>query len=145
MCEVLPVAEFSNVEARREFLRPLVDMFRVADVATGHNVRRFDLPVLGAEVMRLGLPLLPAVMVLDTIRLPVSKGMKKGQDNLAVLLKVKTRKMPLNFQEWAEAYGEPDLATVRARVTSDVQTHMEILVRMREEGWLSVPRKWRPK
>jgi DNA polymerase elongation subunit (family B) len=142
--EALPVADFYDVEARRAFLRPLLDALAQADVVTGHNVCRFDLPILQAECMRLGLPSLSTVLVQDTIRLPRAKGFKKGQDNLGVLLDVPLGKLPLNFQQWAEAYAEPNLHTVKERVAGDVRQHMLIREQMRVRGWLRPPRMWSP-
>lgn len=142
--EALPVRSFYNVRARRRFLQPLLEALEAADVVTGHNVLRFDLPVLQAEVMRLGLPSLRPVLVQDTIRLPRAKGFKKGQDNLGVLLEVETGKLPLNFQQWADAYAEPDLGTVKDRVATDVLQHMQIRDQLRERGWLKPPRMWSP-
>lgn len=142
--DALPVAAFYDVAARRRFLKPLLAALDEADVVTGHNVLRFDLPVLQAEVMRLGLPSLRPVLVQDTIRLPRSKGFKKGQDNLGVLLDVPLGKLPLNFQQWADAYAENDLATVKERVATDVRQHMLIRQQMRARGWLRPPRMWAP-
>lgn len=140
----LPVRSFYSVRARRRFLGPLLEALREADVVTGHNVLRFDLPVLQAEVMRLGLPSLRPVLVQDTIRLPRSKGFKKGQDNLGTLLDVPLEKLPLNFQQWADAYAEKDLGTVKDRVAGDVRQHMLIREEMRKRGWLKPPRMWSP-
>jgi DNA polymerase elongation subunit (family B) len=142
--DALSVRYFYDVEARGRFLQPLLDALERADVVTGHNVLRFDLPVLQAEVMRLGLPSLRPVLVQDTIRLGRTKGFKKGQDNLGVLLDVPLGKLPLNFQQWADAYAEPDLATVKDRVATDVRQHMMIREQMRQRGWLRPPRMWSP-
>ena len=140
----LPVASLFDRQAKAVFLEPLLAAIRQADVLTGHNVIRFDLPVLQTEMMRLGLPSLKPVLVQDTIRLPRSKGFKKGQDNLGVLLETLTRKKSLNWEEWDRAYGEDDLRTVKARVRSDVKMHKEIRQRMLERGWLMSPRPWKP-
>lgn len=142
--DALPVRFMYDRPARRRFLRPLLDAIQEADVLTGHNVLRFDLPVLQADLMRLGLPSLPARLVQDTIRLPRSKGFKKGQDNLAVLMDVRAEKLPLNFEQWAAAYAEPGLETVKNRVAGDVRQHMLIRGEMRARGWLVAPRVWSP-
>ena len=140
----LPVASLFDRHAKAVFLEPLLAAIRQADVLTGHNLIRFDLPVLQTEMMRLDLPSLTPVLVQDTIRLPRSKGFKKGLDNLGVLLETLTRKRSLNWEEWDRAYGEPDLATVKARVRSDVKMHKEVREKMRERGWLAAPRLWKP-
>lgn len=142
--EALPVAAFYDLEARREFLRPLLAAIDQASVLTGHNLVRFDLGVVNAECLRLNLPTLQPKMVQDTIRVPKSKGFKKGQDNMGHALGVKEEKMPLSWAQWAAAYAEPDLATVKERCASDVVMHMEMRQAMIDRGWLSAPRMWRP-
>ena len=47
----LAVADFYNLDARRQFLAPLREAIRQADILTGHNITRFDLPVLNADLM----------------------------------------------------------------------------------------------
>lgn len=143
-CGLLPVAHLYDEGERRNFIRPLLELIEKAGILTGHNIIRFDLVVLSAEVMRLGLPGLKPTLVQDTIRLPKSKGFKKGLDNLGTLLHVPTEKLPLNWQAWSDAYSEPDMATVRDRVTSDVVMHKQVREEMRKRGWLSPPQMWRP-
>lgn len=142
---VLPVAQLFDREAKAEFIRPLLDALRAADVVTGHNIRRFDLPILLTESMRLpGLERLGPTLSQDTIKVGRTKGFKKGLDNLAELLETMTAKKALNWEQWDRAYGEGDLKTVRQRVRGDVKMHKEVRLQMRERGWLEAPRIWRP-
>lgn len=138
------MSDLHNLEARAAFLTPLMDALVAADVVTGHNICRFDLPILNAETRYLGLDPMRPVLAQDTIRFPRTKGFKKGLDNLGVLLGVDEEKKPLNWAEWQRAYGEPDLSTVKERVVSDVVLHKQIRERMRQAGWLSAPRLWSP-
>lgn len=142
--EALSIPEFYDKQARREFLAPLLEEIRKADVLTGHNIVRADLRWLNAECMNLLLPTLPSVLVQDTIRLPRSSGFKKGQDNMSFTLGVKATKLPLSWAEWEAAYSEPGLVTVKDRVVGDVVQHMELRDRMRDAGWLQPPRMWKP-
>lgn len=142
--EALPPCDFYDMDARRRFLAPLLETLAQADVVTGHNILRFDLPVLNAEAMKIGLRSLPGLLAQDTIRLPRTKGFKKGQDNISHMLGVPAEKMPLNWAQWQAAYGEQDLATVKTRCASDVLMHIEMRAAMRERGWLRPPRLWRP-
>lgn len=142
--EALPVADFYNHDARRRFMLPLLAVIEAADVVTGHNIIRADLRWLNAECMNLGLPLLPSLMVQDTIRLPRSGGFKKGQDNMSYTLGVREEKLPLMWAEWEAAYSEPGLETVKDRVAGDVRQHMELRERMRDAGWLRAPKRWNP-
>ena len=107
-----------------------------ADILTGHNILRFDLPVLQADLLRKGYPPLLSRLVQDTMRIIKTKGFKKGQDNISTLLENPIQKMPLNWQEWDDAYRESDWRTVIDRVTSDVQGHKILRQRMLERGWL---------
>lgn len=140
----LPVADLHNLEARRVFLQPLLDAISEADVVTGHNIERFDLPLLNAETRYLSLPNLQPVLAQDTIRFPKTKGFKKGLDNLGVLLDVPAEKLAMNHAEWQRAYAEPGLEGIKARCASDVLMHKQIREAMRARGWLKTPRVWNP-
>lgn len=142
--EALPVAAFYNLAERRAFLEPLLAAISDADVVTGHNLLRFDLPIVNAECLRLDIPTLRPVLVQDTMRIPRAKGFKKGQDNMGHALGIREEKMPLSWAQWAAAYGEADLGTIKERCASDVRMHMEMRLAMLERGWLRAPRMWRP-
>lgn len=142
--DALPPAYFYDLAARRDFMQPLLVAIGQADVLTGHNIVRFDLPVVNAECLRLNLKPLAGKLVQDTIRLPKSKGFKKGQDNLGHVFGVREEKLPLSWAEWAAAYAEPDLATVKERCASDVRMHVALRAAMLERGVLGAPRPWRP-
>lgn len=137
--DALPVKHFYNPKKRARFLKPLWDALNEADVWTGHNILRFDLPVLDGEALKLGLPRLPPRLVQDTIGLRKIRA-KKGQDVLANVLGVHDEKLPLNWAEWEAAYGEKHLDTVKDRVAGDVKQHKALRLAMLERGWLPAPR-----
>lgn len=130
-----------------EFLKDL----RMADMVTGHNLIRFDLPVLNADLIRTGFSALPTLMVQDTMRVPKAKGLKKGQDNMARLMGVRARKRNMDWQEWDEAYEWDDLiaggdvswAKVIERCVTDVKQHKLMRKAMLEEGLLKPPVEWK--
>lgn len=125
-------------------LRPLLDAIAEADVLTGHNIIRYDLPVLNAEIMRsAGKPLDP-IMAEDTIRLPKTKGLKKGLDNLSHILGVPASKLPLNWAEWDEAYEEKGWPEVIRRCESDVVLHKQERQAAIDAGWSKPARRWTP-
>jgi len=135
---------FRRPERRRKMLIPLLEAIAEAEMLTGHNIIRFDLPVLNAECMRLGLPILEATLVQDTIRLRRTKGFKKGQDNLVALTGVPIPKLSLSWQEWQLAYEEKGWATVVERCVTDVKGHKLMRQELLDRGWLKEPVKWRP-
>jgi len=142
--DALPVDSFYDKEARRRFLLPLLAAIEAAGIQTGHNLARFDVVVIQAECMLLGLPRLGPLMLQDTIRVGKTKGFRKGLDNMSHALGVKQEKMPLNWAQWEQAYGEDGLETVKERCASDVLMQLEMRDRMLEEGWLKAPRIWSP-
>lgn len=135
---------FSRPVRRRKMLEPLVEAIAEADMLTGHNLIRFDLPVLNAECLRLGLPALGMQLVQDTMRLVKTKGFKKGQDNLVALLDVPEPKLALSWQEWQRAYEEKGWATVVERCVGDVRGHKLMRQELLDRGWLKEPARWRP-
>lgn len=135
---------FSKPELRREMLGPLLAAIECADMVTGHNLLRFDLPCLAAECMRLDLQPVGRKLVQDTMRLARSKGFKKGQDNLTELLDVPIKKLSLSWQGWQHAYEEEDWKTVRERAESDVLAHKQLRLKLIERGLLKEPVYWRP-
>lgn len=135
---------YEDPNLRRGMLADFLTDYHRADMVTGHNLLRFDLPVLNADIMRLGLPPLGPKMVQDTMRLPRSKGFKKGQDNLAGLVETYERKLALDWQQWEEAYRTPGWPVVQDRARSDVIMHKEMRALFIERGWLKPPVVWYP-
>lgn len=117
-------------------LKEFVDVFNQADAVTGHNIHRFDLGVMNAELMRLKLPVLEDKRVIDTIRLKRSKGYKKGQDVLAEVLGVPAEKKAMNWAQWQKAYATPGWPEVRERVSGDVIQHKQVLAELLDLGYL---------
>lgn len=127
----------------KKMLREFVGAYDVADVVTGHNIRKFDLPTLNGELLRLGMPSLAPKMTQDTLRDIVrTKGMKRDQDNLIKLLRLADEKKAMSWQDWQDAYAEKGWPMVQERVVSDVVGHKAMRVEMMERGWLRSPRMW---
>lgn len=135
---------FFDPKLRAPMVEALVEQIDQADMVTGHNLLRFDLPVLNSECLRLGLPSLSGVMVQDTMRIVKTKGFKKGQDNIGRLLKTLEQKMTLDWQAWEDAYEEDDWKTIKERCASDVTMHKQIRLEMISRGWIKNPIKWTP-
>ncbi len=135
---------FSRPERRRNMLDRLLAAIEEADMLTGHNIMRFDLPVINAEAMRLKLPPVGQKLCQDTMKLKRSKGFKKGQDNLIELLGVPIPKMALSWQGWQLAYEEKGWEGIVRRCESDVLGHKLLREKLLERGWLKPPTTWRP-
>lgn len=136
---------FATLLDGEDYMFPaFLDAYEQADICTGHNLLRFDLPVLNADLLRHGFSPLGPMLVQDTMRIVKTKGFKKGQDNLSTLVENPIQKMPLNWQEWHNAYKESDWRTVIDRVRSDVRGHKILRERMIERGWLRPAVMWSP-
>ena len=139
-----PAGIFGKPQRRAKMLKPFLADLARADYLTGHNIGRFDLPALQAEIMRLRLPAIGPVKIQDTMRVLRSKGFKKGQDVLARLYRLENQKLSLNWQDWQDAYDEPGWPTIRERAESDVATHKELRVELEELRYLKPARLWSP-
>lgn len=135
---------FFKPDLRKEMISDLLEQINQADVVTGHNIIRFDLPVLNSECLRLGLPPLKEVQAQDTMRIVKTKGFKKGQDNIGKLLATAEQKLSLDWQGWEEAYEQDGWETIKERCVSDVVMHKQMRLEMISRGWLKEAKKWTP-
>lgn len=136
-------AGFFDRELRRPMLEAFLEAYNEADMVTGHNLIRFDLPVLNSEYLRLGLPPLGEKLVQDTMRMPKSKGFKRGLDNLAALYDVPAEKLAMNHQQWQDAYADPSWAEVEKRAATDVVLHKLVRQALLDRGHLKPPMRWK--
>jgi hypothetical protein len=143
-CDEEHVSWATRLEGADAMFERFVMAYNEADVVTGHNIIRFDLPTLNADLMRAGFAPLGPKLAQDTIRIVKTNGFKKGQDNLSTLLFNPIQKMPLNWQEWQDAYEESDWRTVVDRCVSDVKGHKILRERMLDLGWLKPATIWKP-
>lgn len=130
-------------ERRASMIWELVKQIVKADILTGHNIIRFDLPIINAECLRLNLPVLQPQRVQDTIKFPKSRGFKKGLDNLGHLYKIRNQKMPLSWQQWEDAYAERGWDTIKRRCEVDVTGHKEVRLEQISRGILQT-KNWKP-
>ncbi len=130
--------------AQRGMLLEFLEAYNAADELSFHNGRRFDQPVLNGMCWWVGLPPIAPKPTIDTIKLGRVKGVKKGQDNIGILLDVPVHKLSLNHEQWVDAYAEPGWPVVRERCESDVVQHKLIRAEMQARGWLKGPVTWKP-
>ena len=125
---------------RAAMLVQFMPVFNQADMVTGHNLIRHDLPLLKSECLLLGVEPPQPKLVQDTMRLGRTKGLKKGLDNLAGMLKTQEEKQAMDWAAWEAAYEDPTWQKVIDRCESDVRLHKEVRAEMlRRGGWLTPP------
>jgi hypothetical protein len=118
-----------------------------ADLTFGHNIRRHDLPMLNAGLIRLSLPTLKPILTSDTCRdLPRRKGLSYSLENMVSMYGIKGGKYTMSQPMWEDANRLTDtgLALARKRVTSDVLLQEKLRARLLELGILGAPKRWTP-
>jgi hypothetical protein len=139
--------EFDNGEqadSRRahSFFRGLLTE---AGVVYGHNIRRHDLPIFQAWLLRHQLEPLPPILTTDTLRdYPKRKDMSASLANLVEMYGVKGSKFGMTQHQWEQANQLlPDgIETARKRVVSDVLLQERLRLKLLELGLLGAPRMW---
>lgn len=118
-----------------------------ADLVYGHNIRRHDLPMFQAGLIRLGLPILPELRTSDTLKdLPKRKDMSFSLENLSSFLGIEGEKYTMSQPMWESANKLTDegIALARKRVVSDVLLQERLRDKLIELGLLRAPRMWKP-
>lgn len=124
-----------------------VDELRAASVVYGHNIRRHDLPMLNAGLIRRQLDPLPSLLTTDTCRdIPKLGGMSKSLENLVGYYGIKGAKYTMSQPMWEDANRLTDggIALARKRVASDVLLQERLRAKLLELGLLKPPRTWSP-
>lgn len=125
------------------FVAELVD----AGLVYGHNIRRHDLPMLNAALIRQQLPLLPPLMTSDTCRdLPRRRGLSYSLENMVAMYGIKGAKYTMSQPAWEEANRLTDagMGLARKRVASDVILQERLRGKLLALGILKDARVWRP-
>lgn len=118
-----------------------------APLVYGHNIRRHDLPMFQAGLLRRELPPLPPLLTSDTLRdYPKRNGMSASLENLAAMYGLAGKKFSMNQTAWENANRlRPDgVELARQRVTSDVLLQERLRDKLLDERLLGPPRRWTP-
>lgn len=134
----------SAEQAYERFVREL----EAAGLVYGHNVRRFDLPLLQAGLLRLQLEPLPVLLTTDTLRdYPKRKDMSASLASFASMYGLSEKgKLSLTTVDWEQAnqLTPEGLELARERVCSDVLLQERLRNKLLSLGLLAAPRVWRP-
>lgn len=131
----------------RDALIAFSNTYQVADMVTGHYIRKHDLPILNAALIEFGLPPLGPKLTQDTkLDLIDYKDLPKTQEHLAEMLGVKAPKVQMSQAKWREAnrLTPEGLVLTEKRVVGDVRQHMKLRAELLKRGMLKAPRVWRP-
>lgn len=118
-----------------------------ADLVYGHNIRRHDLPMLNAGLLRRQLPILKPLLTSDTLKdYPRRGGMSASLENLAAYYGLEGEKLKMTQPMWEEANRlKPEgIELARERVEGDVLLQEKLRNKLLELEILKAPRMWRP-
>ena len=127
-------------------------LFESADMLTGHNIDRFDLPLLQAQLMRMGEDTLKSMRTQDTMRLPKKRDMSASQESLINYHELKPTcpigmpiyKNHLSIPQWEDAAMGWNDEVLIERPMSDVHGHAHLRQVLIDKGYLAASRVWRP-
>lgn len=117
------------------------------DLVYGHNIRKHDLPMMNAWLLRLQLDPLPPILTTDTLRdLPRRGGVSASLENLAAMYGLEGEKFSMSQPAWEEAnkLTRDGVELARRRVASDVLLQERLREKLLSLGLLKPPRVWRP-
>lgn len=123
------------------------DLLVEAGIVYGHNIRRHDLPIMQAWLLRLELPPLPRLLTSDTLRdYPKRRDLSASLENLVAMYGVKGRKFSMTQPMWeaANQLTADGIALARRRVESDVILQERLRLRLLDLDLLGTPRTWEP-
>lgn len=130
-----------------EMLRSFSVLYDMADLVTGHYIRKHDLPIIQGALLEFGLPMLGPKLVQDTKLDMVKKAdIPATQEHLSDMLGLEHEKVHMTQAKWREAnrLTADGLKLTEERVAGDVRQHMELRLAMLKAGWLHGPRMWSP-
>lgn len=133
--------------SQRKMLAAFRRAWDEADGATGHNLRRHDLPIINGALMELELEPLDAKLVCDTYGdFKKRSGISRSQENLAEMLGIESPKIGMSTPKWRKANRlTPDgVELTRLRVIGDVVQHQALRRELLARDLLHPPKVWRP-
>ena len=133
--------------APEEMLKAFVTRYNEADMVTGHNIRRHDLPIINGALMEYGLPQLEPKLTCDT-RWDLRKkaGIPASQEFFEALFETPIQKQKVSHKDWRSGnrFELNGMKIVDQRVTSDVLGHILMRNDMLKRNLLKAPRVWKP-
>lgn len=147
-CECIYAGGRPHREQLREMLEGFRALYDAADVVTGHNILRHDLPIISGAMVYCGMPKLGEKTASDTLLHGPKSGLSfsRSQENFGDLLGILADKYHMNNANWkrANTLDADQVALTRERVTSDVIMHMELRAAMIERDYLGRETVWSP-
>lgn len=116
-------------------------------VVFGHNIRKHDLPIFQAGLLRRELPPLEPIKTSDTLRdIPKKNGLSASLANLSAMYGLDGEKQAMSHTDWelSNRLTDEGIALARGRVVGDVLLQEQLRDKLKSLGILRGPREWRP-
>ena len=124
------------------------DILETADtIVYGHNIRKHDLPMFNAGLLRRQLRPLGTLTTTDTLRdIPKRGGMSASLENLATMYGLRGEKYGMSQHMWEQANRLTDdgLGLARKRVEADVLLQEQLRNKLDELKILKPAKTWNP-
>ncbi len=128
-----------------DMLRYFVEMYDLADIVTGHYIRRHDLPIINGALLEYGMPPLGVKLTWDTkLDLKPTKDFSASQESLGQTLCTSYEKVHMSQPDWRRANRLEAIELAETRCTTDVRQHQELRLKLDELGMLQSPKTWNP-
>lgn len=147
-CECIVAGGHRHYEQLRAMLEGFRALYDAADIVTGHNIVRHDLPIISGSMIYCGLPPLDPKLASDTLLHGPKSGLvfSRSQENLGDMFAILSDKYHMNNARWKRANTlDPEHADeTRRRVTDDVRMHLDLRAAMIENDLLGPAKLWHP-
>lgn len=142
----VPVLE-AEEHSGHAMLLSFVDRYNEADMVTGHNIRKHDLPIINGALIELGLDPLTPKLTSDTYLDFLKHGaISASQESLGPMLDIEVAKVHMSQPDWREAnrLTKRGIEKTIKRAKVDVMQHMLIRQELLKRNLLKSPKIWRP-
>lgn len=134
----------SDVEAYTHFRNVLLTE---NTVVFGHNIRKHDLPIVQAGLLRRQLPPLEPIRNTDTLRdIPKKNGLSASLANLSAMYGLEGEKQSMSHSDWelSNRLTKEGIDLARGRVVGDVLLQEQLRAKLLDLNLLRAPRMWNP-
>jgi len=131
----------------RRAYEAFTDVLTSAGLVFGHNIRRHDLPMFQAGLLRRQLPILPELKTSDTLTdYPKRSGMSRSLENLAAMYELEGEKYNMSQPAWEKAnrLSDDGMELAHKRVVADVLLQERLRDRLKGLTILKPEKTWKP-
>lgn len=134
-------------DSSTQMLNAFISRYNEADMVTGHNIRKHDLPIINGALIEHGMEPLAPKLTSDTYLDLMKHGdISVSQEALGGMLELPVPKLGMTQTDWREANRLTELGILKTskRATMDVLQHIYLRNELLKRGLLKSPKLWTP-